>query len=282
MQAARILLLGATGGVGKAVAAALKTRGALVVASCRHEEQGKALIAEGLADQAITLSLDRQESIEQAFGELAERGIIRLSGIVNCAALTWPRPLELTALDDVRYCFETNVFGPLRLIQLALPLLRKGNGRIVLVSSTSGSLGVPLLGTYSASKFALEALADVLRRELSEWKLPVSLVIPGGIDTPMIASQYKAIDSAIGELKTPLQKVYVRQYQQHRNLIALAEKAAVTPEQVADDVIAALFSRKPKARYLCGMVAKGTRPLSHYLPDSWQDTLFDLIPSNKK
>ncbi len=278
----RVLVIGANGGAGRAVAQRLRSVGYEVIAGCRREEQGEALVEEQLADRYLLLSLDDQQSIETAMDTLDKQGVRSLAGLINCAAVTWPAPLELSDLNAVRQCFETNLLGPLRLIQLSLPLLRRAQGRIVLVSSTSGSMGVPLLGAYAASKHALEGLADVLRRELVDWRLPVSLVIPGGIKTPMIGQQYQAIDKAVAALKTPLQQAYKNQYLKHRRLIELADKTAVPAELVADYVYRALTDKRPKARYYCGKAVQGGSALFANLPDAITDQIFDMLPPSRR
>jgi NAD(P)-dependent dehydrogenase (short-subunit alcohol dehydrogenase family) len=85
----------------------------------------------------------------------------------------------------VRRSFEANVVGLLALTQACLPLLRAGRGRIVNMSSISGRFASPLLGPYAASKFAVEALSDSLRRELAPWGIPWPLVEPGKVATPI-------------------------------------------------------------------------------------------------
>ncbi len=237
-------------------------------------------MAAGVCTRALLLRLDQPASIARAFARLQQWQIDSLAGLVNCAAVTQPKPLELAALSDVRQTFEINVFGALDVVQRALPLLRAAMGRIVLVSSTSGSVGVPLLGAYSASKFALEALADVLRRELAGWKIGVSLVIPGGIKTAMIDRQLDEIDADLKQLREGLEAQYAQQYRQHRTVIELAAKSAVPPSQVADDVLRALTDTTPKARYLCGLPSKATRTMRRLLPDAVLDRMFDYLPAS--
>lgn len=282
MSRGNVVVLGATGGVGKAVAQLLRQEGFTVIGSCRTAKQARALVQSGDCTHALQMSLDKSATIEAGFAQLNSMGIQQLVGVVNCAAVTQPRPLELSSLDEVRRTFEINLFGALQAVQLALPLLRPTAGRVVFVSSTSGSLGVPLLGSYSASKFALEALADVLRRELAHWRIGVSLVIPGGIRTPMIDAQLAEIDADVQTLEGPLASEYRRQYRQHRRLIELAEKSAVTPERVASDVLRALNDKTAKARYLCGMPSKAARTARRLLPDGVLDELFDRLPTSKR
>lgn len=282
----QILVLGVTGGVGQAVAQKLLAEGFEVIGSCRTAAQGRQMIEAGICTRTLLLRLDQSASIAAAFKKLGSLGITTLDGVVNCAAVTQPKPLELAVIGDVRQLFQINLFGALEVMQRALPLLRPVRGRIVLVSSTSGSIGVPLLGAYSASKFALEALADVLRRELLLWKIGVSLVIPGGIKTGMIDRQLSEIDAELAALKpggkSTLIAEYSTQYRQHRTVIELAEKSAVPPSQVADDVLRALTDARPKARYLCGFTSKGTRTMRRMLPDAVLDQLFSYLPQSKK
>ncbi|HKY89811.1 MAG TPA: SDR family NAD(P)-dependent oxidoreductase, partial [Nevskiaceae bacterium] len=252
-----------------------------VIATWRKDGDANALFDEGACTDALRLGLDEADSIATLPAELASRDVERLDALVNCAAVTEPRPLELTLIPRMRATFETNLFGPLDVIQRALPLLRPARGRIVMVSSTSGMLGVPLLGTYSSSKFALEGLADVLRRELAPWKLSVSLVVPGGIKTAMIDRQLRQIDAAIEALGLGIESEYATQYRQHRRLIELAEQSAVPPTQVADDVWRALTDARPKRRYLCGLAAHGTRGL-RLVPDTLVDQLFQRMPASRR
>ena len=91
---------------------------------------------------------------------------------MNNAGVAPPAAVELADLDELRRVLEVNTLAPLRLIQACLPLLRAARGRIVNMSSMNGTLAMPMVGAYSASKFALEALSDTLRVELRPWGVP--------------------------------------------------------------------------------------------------------------
>jgi NAD(P)-dependent dehydrogenase (short-subunit alcohol dehydrogenase family) len=277
----KLMVLGATGGVGQAVARRLTAEGFEVIATCRSPAQCRELEQAGLCHHALVMRLDEPASIEAAFAELEAQGVTALAGVVNCAAITQPRPLELIAMDELRRTFEVNLFGALDALQRALPRLRACGGRIVFVSSTSGSVGVPLLGAYSASKFALEAVADVLRRELCGWGIKVSLIIPAGIKTAMIERQLTEIDRDLLRLKPGLETGYVPQYQQHRSMIELAGLSAVKPEQVAGEVLRALTDAHPKPRYLCGLPSMATRAARRLCSDWVLDRLFDRMPGSR-
>ena len=94
--------------------------------------------------------------------------------------------LEFLPLDALRHQLEVNVVGQIAVTQAFLPSLRKARGRIVNIGSLSGLISSPFTGAYSASKFALEALTDSLRMELRPWKIQVSIVEPGFIQTPIV------------------------------------------------------------------------------------------------
>lgn len=132
----------------------------------------------------LRLDVTDLDSIVTAVRTVSEAvGEAGLAGLVNNAGIAVPGPIETVPLDLVRRQFEVNVVGQIAVIQAFLPLLRKGRGRIVNMSSIAGVAAVPFLGIYGASKFALEAMTDALRLELRAWGISVSLVEPGAIAT---------------------------------------------------------------------------------------------------
>ena len=118
--------------------------------------------------------------------------------LVNNAGIGIGGPVELVPVAEVRRLFETNVFGPLRMMQAVLPQMRaRGSGTIVNLSSVSGRVAAPLSGFYAASKFALEALSEALHVEVGHFGIRTIIIEPGffrtniseshldyGVDTP--------------------------------------------------------------------------------------------------
>lgn len=90
-----------------------------------------------------------------------------LAALINNAGITYALPVELMDLDQVRRVMEVNYLGTLALSQALLPALRQSQGRLIIVGSILGFTVLPLYGAYSASKFALEAITDAARMELS-------------------------------------------------------------------------------------------------------------------
>jgi NAD(P)-dependent dehydrogenase (short-subunit alcohol dehydrogenase family) len=178
-------------------------------------------LARALAERAWSLVIDARgvEALERARSELAERTTVtpiagdvadeshlralvdaakrfgRLDLLVNNASLLGPSPqprlasYPLDVLDDV---YRANVFGPLRLIQLALPLLQQSNGRVINVTSDAGVEGYEGWGGYGSSKAALEQLSNVLAAEHPDLK--VYWVDPGDMNTQMHQEAYPGED----------------------------------------------------------------------------------------
>src|SRR3954452_2899824 len=113
----------------------------------------------------------------------ALRALPRLDALVNNAGIAVTSPLEHLPLDELRRQLEVNVIGQLAITQAVFAQLRAARGRVVNVSSIGGRMALPLYGPYAASKYALEALSDSLRREQREVK--VIVVEPGAIATPI-------------------------------------------------------------------------------------------------
>ena len=130
----------------------------------------------------------------QAIGaEVGDRG---LAGLVNNAGIGVMGPLEFVPIDRLRLQLEVNLIGHVAVTQACLPLLRKATGRIVNISSLAGRMSMPMLGPYSASKYAIEAVSDALRQELAPWKMHVACIEPALINTPILAGSQQAAEMA--------------------------------------------------------------------------------------
>lgn len=192
-----ILITGASTGIGRTCAAYLASQGFSVFAAVRRPSDADSIRSEagasGLAERLRPILLDvtdpaaiaaAAESIGAAVGNDG------LAGLVNNAGIGIVGPIEFVSIADWRKQFEVNVFGQIAVTQAMLPLLRTrvlraghGSARIVMVSSIAGLVGQPILGPYSSSKHALEAVADALRLELARHGVRTCLVEPGAIQS---------------------------------------------------------------------------------------------------
>ncbi len=183
-----IVITGASRGIGLATALELARAGHQVVATMRNPtgspELGEQTAKEKMAIRIETMDVDSDESVKQAFGRILARGPVDV--LVNNAGIERTGAIEETPLGDFRTCMETNYFGAIRCIQAVMGSMReRGNGAIINVTSVAGKISVSPMAPYSASKFALEALSEVLAQELRAFGVRVAIVEPGIIDTRM-------------------------------------------------------------------------------------------------
>jgi NADP-dependent 3-hydroxy acid dehydrogenase YdfG len=172
---ARVLITGCSTGFGRATAVELNKRGYEVVATARRPET----LADLDVDARLALDVTDDDSVATA---LSEAGTVDV--LVNNAGIGMGGPIELVPLAEVRRLFETNVFGPLRMMQAVLPRMRaRGSGTIVNLSSVSGKVAAPLSGFYAATKFALEAMSEALHVEAGHFGIRTIVIEPGFFKT---------------------------------------------------------------------------------------------------
>ena len=174
---ARVLVTGASRGLGRALVVELKKRGHEVIATARRIDD----LADLEVANKVALDVTDPASVAAA---AADAGTVDV--VINNAAITVEGPLEALPVDAVRLVFETNVFGALRVMQAFLPGMReRRSDMIVNISSVGGHFAPPLQGVYAASKAALEMLSEALRFEARHFGVRVVVVAPGGIRTGM-------------------------------------------------------------------------------------------------
>lgn len=162
---------------------------------------------------------------------------------------------------------EVNLVGPLAVTQALLPLLRTGHGRVVNVTSAAGKAGVPLMAPYVAAKHGLEGLSDVLRLEFRQLGVHVSVVEPGFIATAMGGKLQRDTEDAIRSLPGEGRRRYGSQLEAVAESISEHAASGSGPEVVANAVMHALTSDKPRTRYPVGEGAKRMLLLRRILPD---------------
>jgi NAD(P)-dependent dehydrogenase (short-subunit alcohol dehydrogenase family) len=265
----RILITGASTGIGQACAIHFARLGYEVLAGVRKIADGEALQAHSLPNiTPVLLDVTRAESIE---GALAAAGTEPLAGLVNNAGIAVVGPLELVPIEDWRRQFDVNVIGLVAVIQACLPLLRRGRGRIVNIGSIAGRSALPGSAAYDASKFAIEAITDALRIELDSWGIRVSIIEPGAVATPIWQKTLRALD----DLRL---QAGPDRYALYAGLLARIRKEAEKPRgaaaatAVVKAVHHAMTARRPRTRYLVGRDAR-LWLLLNALPDRWRDRL---------
>jgi NAD(P)-dependent dehydrogenase (short-subunit alcohol dehydrogenase family) len=269
-----VVITGASSGIGAATALALDRQGVRVFAGVEHDTDGVQALA-GASARLVRLTLDvaSDESIAAAFATIErELGGAGLDGVVNTAGVGFPAPLEALPRDDLRRLLEVNVLGQVAVTQAALPLLRRGNGRVVFVGSIGGILASQFAGAYHASKFALEAIADVWRQELDPEGLPVILIEPSTISTPIWDKAIAYLDALTASDGDRLTR-YRERLQAFREQLHNADEHGKSPDDVAEAIIEALTSEKPDTRYVVGGAGKLATALRPLIPDRLADKL---------
>jgi NAD(P)-dependent dehydrogenase (short-subunit alcohol dehydrogenase family) len=176
-----VLITGASRGFGKAAARELAHRGHAVVATMRNPERDGHSLVRGYEDRIDVTRCDVTDrtSVDAAVAFALEKHD-RIDAVFNNAGYGLWGPIEEVTEAEVERQMDTNFVGQLRVAQAVLPAMREqGSGKILNVSSTSGKVVGPLLGLYSASKYAVEAMSEALRYEVARWGVQVIILEPG-------------------------------------------------------------------------------------------------------
>ena len=269
------IVTGASTGIGLAIVLELVRRGERVLAGVRSTKDSKKIseLCINLKGRIETFQLDvTKESDLLGLENFLRDQKAPVRGLVNNAGVVMAGPLEIMPLDKIKEMFDVNVFGLLRVTQICLPYLRLNRGRIVNMSSISGLTVSPVLSPYCASKHCVEVFSDALRMELKPWGIEVALIEPGSISTPIWE---KSLYNSSSELKSlPREKygLYEGLLSRFEKLAVAISKKASSPDVVVEKTIHALFSRKPKTRYLVGSGARQAL-IQNWMPDRWRDAL---------
>ncbi|UCH27777.1 MAG: SDR family oxidoreductase [Trueperaceae bacterium] len=271
-----VLITGASTGIGQACALHLQQNGFQVFAGVRKERDALALREQAPEDIVpIHLDVTVQDDITAAFHRVEEAtGGRGLDGLVNNAGIAIGGALEFLPVEELRRQFDVNVIGPVAVVQTFLPLIRKATGRVVLMGAgISGVISPGGLGPYSASKFALEALSDSLRRELAPWGIHVALIRPGRIKTPIWDKSFEAAEQQLAGYPTAGLDLYASRSEPLFKTLARAKTEGGSVDDVARVVGHALTAEHPRSRYTVGLDARVASLVARILPDSILDAL---------
>ncbi len=194
-----------------------------------------------------------------------------LTGLLNCAGIMVAGPLESLPIDRLRWQLEVNLIGQVAVTQAFLPLIRQGRGRIINVGSGNGRFAFPFMGAYAASKFGLEAVTDALRRELRPWRIPVSIIDPGTVETAIWDSGKAASDALHAQLPPAARQLYDAEFSAMMELMLdKGRGSASAPEALAELALEVLEAKRPRARYRRGR-GSTMAVVGSYLPERFTD-----------
>ncbi|MGB2397330.1 MAG: SDR family oxidoreductase [Flavobacteriaceae bacterium] len=234
-----VLITGASSGLGKSIATHLHTLGYTVFGTSRSPEKYPKSPFPLLA-----LDVNSSASIELLFSELQSR-TNQLDVVVNNAGVGITGAVEEVSLAALRDHFDTNFFGPLAVIQMALPLMRHHKkGKIINITSIGASMGLPFRGGYSASKGALHIITEALRMEVAQFGIEVCTIAPGDYATDIAARRYYEPN----KIGSP----YEALYQESLNTMDAHVDDGNDPIEIAQTVAKLIRYKKIKPHYTVG------------------------------
>ncbi len=263
-----VLITGVSTGIGFDAARFLIDRGYRVFGSVRTQGDADRVTADlGSALTPLIFDITDSAAIALAVDAVRQETCGRgLCALVNNAGISTTGPLMHMPMDEVRQMFEVNVFGLLAVTQAFLPLLGARRdcthppGRIVNISSISGGLVFPLVGSYGASKHAVEALTDGLRRELDIYGIKVIAIEPGNISTPMWNKNSGPDPRYAGT-------GYASAMTEMRAKLPETGRKGAPVELVSRAIFKAIVSQRPKTRYPLTPLWRASRMLSDGMLD---------------
>ena len=274
------LITGTSTGIGAACVARLTADGWTVYAGVRRAEDGERL-RRTYGDRVlpVTLEVTEPDDVRRVLdGIAAAVGGAGLQGLVNNAGIGIGGPVEYVSDADWRRVFDINLFAVVHLTREAMPLLRTGRGRIVHIGSIGGRIAAPGVGPYSASKHAIEALAESMRHELALARDPVkvALVEPGEIKTAIWDKTSTQVDEIEAGLDDAGRRRYGFLVDLGHGFVEDGRTKGAEASLVADAVAHALTASRPKARYLVGSDARLAGHLVSKLPDPIRNRMVRL------
>jgi NAD(P)-dependent dehydrogenase (short-subunit alcohol dehydrogenase family) len=233
-----VIVTGCSSGIGRAICDELAAGDARVYGGSRS-------VCEAAGWTQLPLDITEQASVDAAVAEVLRRES-RIDALIACAGMGLAGSLEDTDDDEARRQFDTNFFGTTRTIRAVLPVMRKqGFGKIVVIGSIGGLIGLPFVPYYSASKFALDGLVEALRGEVAPFGIQATIVHPGDINTAFGAN--RVFGRNVGDTSA-----YQSRFQDTLRFYAAQEQNGASPLVLAHKVGRLLRQRSLPARVVVG------------------------------
>jgi NAD(P)-dependent dehydrogenase (short-subunit alcohol dehydrogenase family) len=268
-----VLITGCSSGIGRVAAELFAARGCTVYATARRPDTLRPLAALGCRTLFLDVTDDASMTAVVA-GIEAEHGAVDV--LVNNAGYGQQGALEETPMSRFRAQFETNVFGAVRLCQLVLPAMRaKRSGRIVMISSMGGRITFPGGSAYHGSKYALEAISDVLRFELANFGVSVVVVEPGLVATEYGSAALSGLegDEHAGAYASFTAGVRAALEQSFSGGVDGTSSA----HEVAEAIVRAATEQEPRTRYVVGAMAEQLIGLRQQMDDQQWDEMMTTM-----
>lgn len=260
MASQRIIVTGASSGIGKAICDALHQRGFHVIGVARNLEE-----VEEKRRHLFRLDVTNTAEIDAFVKRMTQR-FGHIHGLVNAAGVGFIGSVEDTSSAEANAIFETNTFGVLNMCRAVIPIMRaQGVGTIINITSIAGRMGLPFRGIYAASKFAVEGFSEAMSQELRPFGVRVVIIEPGDFKTAI--NQHRRVAS---------QTTSVYEVHQQMVLQQVCDEVDQAPEPylVAKAVIHILEAKNPALRYQVGYwMQRVAIVVKTILPSRWFERL---------
>jgi NAD(P)-dependent dehydrogenase (short-subunit alcohol dehydrogenase family) len=261
-----VLVTGCSSGIGRQIAITLARYGFLVFATVRKEADAENLHHLEIPNLVPVCPLDLTnlghiaDAAQLVADELGRRGKRGLYALVNNAGGGSPAPIELMDLDKFQIELQTRILGTVAMVQAFLPLIRRASGRIVWIM-TPALIPTPYVTSIHACDFAANCIARTLDIELKPWGIPNVMIKCGGIRTPAGLRTMADVEALLQTGSRERVLLYEKALRKWAKDMAEFDKKRTEPEKVAETVLKALSTKRPKKRYSVGHMAKA----AHFL-----------------
>ena len=270
-----IVVTGASTGMGAATARELARRGFHVLAGVRRDIDADALRGDGIEPHILDITVESDVAIAERV-ENDPHGL-PLRALINNAGIAINAPVEALPIAEWRRQFEVNLFGHIAMIQALMPSLLRSSGTVVNISSIGGKVALPTYSAYAGSKFAMEALSDSMRREVSRSGVDVVVVEPGAVKTAMAERGVATADRLKDGMTADQRERYGDLIDAMSSLARSFDKDGVSAERAAKVIAKAATASRPRTRYTIGRDAALLARLSRVVSDRFLDRVVRLI-----
>lgn len=263
-----ILITGASSGIGLACCENLANTQYIVYATVRNDNDIEKLARISQNIRPIKLDITNHIEVDKFFQKITQLDIV-----FNNAGLAASGPAEFQNIETFKKLMDVNFISQVYITQKCIPLLRKSNDpRLIFTSSAAGILAKPMMSSYSASKFALEAFIDTIRVELAPWKIKVISIEPGKIKTKIYDKSRNDLNSFINLLPENAKALYGELLEVAKYNIDHADEMSSDVSVIVKIFMESLLSKNPKTRYIIGGDASIQKIISKF-PDKIRDKI---------
>lgn len=259
----RVLITGVTGGIGLATARLFLQNGFQVAGCSRHKS---ADLPEGLL--WFPMEVTEEDSIYQCIESVCQT----LGGIdilIHCAGMGLGGSVEDVSANELGHQLDINTLGFIRVAQAILPGMRaQRRGLLLPISSIAGFISIPYQSSYSASKFALEALVQALRMEIKPFGIQACLIEPGDTKTGFTQAR---------KLCKHIQPCYQASMHAAIHKMEVDEQKGKSPDTVAKTALKLVYKRRPPIRRAVGASYRAIRVLFKLLPDRLVEWILGIL-----